>query len=124
MVDEYLAALFERSFDREAAQEEHVVNSLPFFIAALALAGAVLGFLVDKLPPFDLSPYCLLVYGLMGLSGASMASVLPPLFVAVRQRVFQIPPKETEIQAWADALRDYYFGHGQRGDRLQETVVR
>jgi hypothetical protein len=90
----------------------------------LALAGAVLGFLADKLPPFGWSIYCVLVYALTALSGAAMASVLQSLFEAIRERVFQIPPKETEIQTWAEGLRDYYFDQGLRGDRLQSTVVR
>ena len=123
-IDEYLEGVFERSFDREGVQEEHVVSSLPFFIAALALTVTVLGFIVEKLPAFSPSLYSVATYALVGLSGLSMAGVLPFLVIAMRPRVFRLPPRETDFHTWALSLRDYYFAQGLRGGALQATVVK
>jgi len=122
-MDEYLNELFQRAFDREVAQEEKVFNSLSFFVAAMALTINVLGYIATKVPPFRLSAYSLTVYALTILAAFLMAPVMWSLFDGVRQRVYRLPPKETDTLDWADGLRSYHFGSGLRDKALDDAVV-
>jgi hypothetical protein len=122
-MDEYLEGIFERSFEREVVQEERVFNSLSFFVAALALTVNVLGYIAAKMPVFRLSFYSLTTYGLMVLAALLMVGVMWSLFDGVRQRVYRIPPKETDTLEWATSLRDYYLQSGLRDQSLDDAVV-
>jgi len=122
-MDEYLEGLFERSYDREAGQEERVFNSLSFFVAAMALTINALGYIATKLPPFAFSAYSLTTYALMGLAAALMAPVIWALFDGVRERIYRLPPKETDTLAWAFALKNFHIAKGLSGKALDNAVV-
>jgi len=122
-MDEYLEGLFERAFDREVGQEERVFNSLSFFVAAMALTINVLGYIATKLPPFALSAYSLTTYALMTVAAALMVVVMWSLFDGVRERIYRLPPKETDTLEWAEGLRTYHSAAGLSGKALDNAVV-
>jgi hypothetical protein len=122
-MDAYLETLFERAFDREVVQAESVFNSLSFFVAAMALTVNVVGYIAVKLPAFRPSVYSAATYAGMALEAGLMAAVIGTLFVGVRERVYRIPPKETDTLEWARALRAYYGQNGLRDQALDSAVI-
>ncbi len=122
-MDEYLEGLFERAFDREVGQEERVFNSLSFFVAAMALTINVLGYIATKLPPFAVSAYSLTTYALMIVAAGLMVAVMWSLFDGVRERLYRLPPKETDTLEWAIGLRAYHTSAGLSGQALDDAVI-
>jgi hypothetical protein len=121
--DEYLSTLFESAFDREVVQEERVFNSLSFFVAAMALTVNVLGYIATKMPAFRLTPYSGAIYTMMFIAALLMVGIIWALFNGVRERVYRLPPLETDTLQWALELRAYYSAAGLRGQDLEDAVV-
>jgi hypothetical protein len=107
-VAEYVEKLVSESFKREADQEENVIRSLPFFATSIGVLVAFIGLARPALPPLTLSPFPIIVYGLLTGVMLSLTVLIAFLFLAVRQRTFKYPMSEADLIAYAARLTDYY----------------
>lgn len=116
--DEYLEAVVKDAFERELEVNENIARTLPFFAASIAVAVPLYGYVASRLPAFELSPFSLLLHGLLGTGACCGAMILWNLFLMVQLREYRIPPRETEQIEWTKALKAY-FG----SQRLTPTTV-
>lgn len=121
--DEYLESVFKDAFKRELEVDENVARTLPFFAATLALVVTLYGYASTKLPPLELRALSALLHLLVIGGAACLAGVVYSLFQAVRVREYRIPPKETELIAWADSLKSFYAEQGQEPATVDEKVA-
>jgi hypothetical protein len=121
--DEYLSTLFEGAFDREVVQEERVFNSLSFFVAAMALTVNVLGYIATKMPLFRVTLYSGVIYAMMFVAAILMVGIMWALFNGVRERIYRLPPLETDTLRWSLDLRDFYSATGLGGQELEDAIV-
>lgn len=121
--DDYLESVFEDAFKRELEVDENVARTLPFFAATLALVVTLYGYATTKLPPLEFQFLSLLLHLLLLAGAGCLGGVVYSLFQAVRARVYRLPPKETELIAWADGLKAYYAEQAISPEAADEKVA-
>lgn len=121
--DEYLESVFKDAFKRELEVDENVTRTLPFFAATLALVVTLYGYASTKLPPLESRPLSLLLHLFLIVGAGGLAGVVFSLFQAVRAREYRIPPKETELIAWAEGLKTFYGEQGMNPATADEKVA-
>lgn len=121
--NEYLESVLKDAFKRELEVDENVARTLPFFAATLALVVTLYGYATTKLPPLELRSLSLLLHLLLLAGAGCLGGVIYSLFQAVRARVYRLPPRETELIAWADGLKAFYAEQGMNPEAADEKVA-
>lgn len=121
--DDYLESVFKDAFKRELEVDENVARTLPFFAATLALVVTLYGYATTKLPPLEWRFLSVLLHVLLLAGAACLAGVVYSLFQAVRARVYRLPPKETELVAWAAGLKAFYAEQGMSPEAADDKVA-
>ncbi|MFC7378255.1 hypothetical protein [Brevundimonas sp. GCM10030266] len=120
-MDEFLEKVFEAAFKRESEQDENIVRSLPFFVAALGLVLAIFSQVVVRMPPVGTIASAFL-YVLFGSATAIFSNILWCLFQLVRARDFKLPPNEERLLEWADSLQKFHKT-GKRTRKAAEELA-
>jgi len=121
--DDYMEGVFKDAFKRELEVDENVARTLPFFAATLALVVTLYGYATTKLPPLEWRFLSVLLHLLLLAGAACLAGVVLSLFQAVRARVYRLPPKETELVAWAAGLKAFYAEQGMSPEAADDKVA-
>lgn len=116
-MDEFLEKVFEAAFKRESEQDENIVRSLPFFVAALGLVLAIFSQVAVRMPPVGTpSSFCLYLF--FGSATALFLNILWCLFQLVRARDFKLPPNEEKLLEWANSLQQFH----KTGNRTRKAA--
>jgi hypothetical protein len=121
--DEYLEAVVKAAFARELDVDENIARTLPFFAASLALAATLYSFILARMVPFAWTPLSLGFHALLAIGGGLLLWILWQLFQTVRRREYRIPPKETEIIAWADDSIAFHTARGLKPATVDARVA-
>lgn len=119
---EYLEKHCADAYKREFDQDENVIRSLPFFVAALTLELALLSQIISRLPPLSLTWYAGVLYALMTAAGLAYAATIVLMFLATLQRTFRYTPPESQIVDWAMTQRRAYVSAGFPRTEVEEVV--
>jgi len=106
---EYVEKYVFEGFKRQLEQEENIVRSLPFFVAALTLLGTIVGASGWSLVPFDGT--CIPSKVVWGLAAAVMVLIVLTilgLLVAVLPFKYLYPTDEATFIAFAKEVRDKF----------------
>lgn len=106
--NEYLEKIAAESYKREVDQEENVVRSLPFVVAAMALLVTILGFAKIYIPVYSINFYPIFVFSILLGVGVSVGISILFLFLTVIPREFRYLSRTSDLQEYARSLRDYY----------------
>ncbi|WP_292072716.1 hypothetical protein [Brevundimonas sp. UBA7534] len=119
---EYLEKHCADAYKREFDQDENVIRSLPFFVAALTLELALLSQITIRLPPPALTWYAGILYALLAGAGLAYAATIVLMFLATLQRTFRYTPPESQVVDWAISQRKAYLSAGFPRAEVDEVV--
>lgn len=110
--DEYLEEVLKSSFERELEVDEHVARTVPFFAATFAFAGPLFAFILERLPPLEVTFLSVALRVMLASAALCAVMVLVNLYQAVRLRRYKIPPSEPDLIAYAAELKKAFSDAG------------
>lgn len=119
----YLSDVIGDSFKREVDLEESVWRTLPFFVAAFALAITLMSYISDATRQLSSMWASILAYLLFAASVAAFAWAFRWFWSVVRPLEYQYPPSDEDLLTYSDGLADYHRQMGLAGDALDEALA-
>lgn len=120
---EYLEKIAAEGYKREVDQEENVIRSLPFVVAALALLVTILGFSRVYVPIYSFHIYPMLVFSVLSCLGVAIGISILFLFITVIPREFRYLSRIADLQEYAQSLRDYYSQLHEDPEDIEKGVI-